>query len=48
MQTFNPVLTKNEEQKQFLLQVMEEHQKKYPNAKKSTVTSATEANAEQD
>jgi hypothetical protein len=27
MQTFNPVLTKNEEQKQFLLQVMEEHQK---------------------
>jgi hypothetical protein len=28
MQTFNPVLTKNEEQKQFLLQVMEEHPEK--------------------
>ncbi|KAG0713937.1 hypothetical protein GWK47_015098 [Chionoecetes opilio] len=38
MQDFNLALTKNEEQRQFLLQVVEEHRRKYPNVRKSTVT----------
>jgi len=33
MQNFNAVLTKNEEQKQYLLQVVEQHQHTFPNAK---------------
>ena len=37
MQTFNPVLTKNEDQKQYLLQITEERRRKYPNSKKNTV-----------
>ncbi|KAG0710601.1 hypothetical protein GWK47_022451 [Chionoecetes opilio] len=34
----NLALTKNEEQRQFLLQVVEEHRRKYPDARKATVT----------
>ena len=41
MQEFNLFLTKTEDQKQFLLQVVEDHRHKYPNARKSTVTSAS-------
>lgn len=41
MQEFNLSLTKSEEQKQFLLQVVEEHRRKYPDARKATVTPAT-------
>lgn len=37
IQDFNTILTKNEEQKQFLLQVVQEHCKLYPESKKSTV-----------
>ena len=40
MQEFNLSLTKTEEQKQFLLQVVEDHRRKYPDARKPTVTSA--------
>jgi hypothetical protein len=36
-QTFNAVLTKHEDQKQFLLQVVEKHRLEFPNANKSTV-----------
>lgn len=38
MQQFNQILTKNEEQKQFLLQVVEQHQRLFPNSLKKTVT----------
>lgn len=34
---FNGVLTNQEDQQNYLLQVVEEHRKKFPNAKKSTV-----------
>ena len=37
MQNYNSILTKNEDQKQFLLQVVEQHQRKYPNALKKTL-----------
>src|SRR6218665_2521165 len=37
MQNYNSVLTKNEDQKQFLLKVVEEHQRKYPKALKKTL-----------
>ena len=40
MQEFNLSLTKTEAQKQFLLQVVEEHRRKYPDARKSTVAPA--------
>lgn len=40
MQQFNLALTKNEDQRQYLLQVVEAHRKKFPNACKSTVTAA--------
>jgi hypothetical protein len=40
IQDFNLSLTKSEKQKQFLLQVVEDHRHKLPNADKSTVTSA--------
>ena len=39
MQEFNLAFTKDEDQKQFLLQVVEDHRRKSPNASKSTVTS---------
>lgn len=39
MQTFNSILTKNEDQKQYILQVVEEHRKKFPNASKAAITS---------
>ena len=39
IQEFNHVLTKNEDQKQYLLQVVQEHRKLYPCSKKSTVVS---------
>ena len=35
--TFNSSLTKQEEQKQFLFQVVEEHRKRFPNCKKTTL-----------
>ena len=34
MQEFNSILTKDEEQKQYVLQVVEEHRRKFPDAKK--------------
>ena len=37
MQEFNSAITKDEDQKQYLLQVVEQHRKKFPNAKKTTV-----------
>ena len=32
---FNSLLTKDEKQKQYLLQVVEEHRRKFPDARKS-------------
>ena len=40
MQEFNLALTKDEGQKQFLLQVVEDHRRRFPNADKSTVTAS--------
>jgi len=37
IQDYNTMLTKDEEQKQFLLQVIQEHRRMYPDSKKSTV-----------
>lgn len=37
IQSFNSVLTNQEEQKQYLLQVVEKHRQEYPNSKKSTI-----------
>jgi hypothetical protein len=37
IQTFNGILTNQEEQKQYLLQVVEQHRQKYPNPNKSTM-----------
>ncbi|KAG0714733.1 hypothetical protein GWK47_013588 [Chionoecetes opilio] len=39
MQEYNALLTKNEEQHQFLLQVIEEHRKKFPFATKASLMS---------
>ena len=39
MQTYNGILTKNEDQKQYILQVVEEHRTKFANAVKATITS---------
>ena len=36
IQEYNSILTKNEDQKQFLLQVVREHRKIFPDSKKST------------
>jgi hypothetical protein len=38
MQTFNSSLSNQEEQKQFILQVVERHRKEFPNSKKATLT----------
>lgn len=38
MQKFNSILTKNEDQKQYILQVVERHQDKFPNSLKKTLT----------
>ena len=38
MQAYNLALTKDEDQRQFLLQVVEDHRKRYPDARKSTAT----------
>jgi hypothetical protein len=38
MQNYNSILTKNEVQKQFLLQVVEQHQRMFPNSLKATLT----------
>ncbi|XP_043216604.1 uncharacterized protein LOC122378950 [Amphibalanus amphitrite] len=38
MQAYNLALTKDEDQRQFLLQVVEDHRKRYPDACKSTAT----------
>jgi hypothetical protein len=40
--TFNSSITKKEEQKQYLFQVIESHRKRFPDAKKKTLTSETE------
>lgn len=37
IQTFNGIITNQEEQKQYLLQVVEQHRQKYPNPNKSTI-----------
>ena len=37
VQGYNKLLTKNEEQLQFLMQVFEEHRLMYPDSRKSTV-----------
>ncbi len=39
MQTFNGILSKNEDQKQYILQVVEQHRKKIPTAAKAAITS---------
>lgn len=39
IQDFNQILTKDEDQKQYLLQVVQEHRKLYPDSKKCTVVS---------
>lgn len=39
IEEFNNLLTKNEEQKQFLLQVVKYHRKQYPNCEKKTLSS---------
>jgi len=38
IQEFNNIITTDEEQKQMLLQVVETHRKKFPDAKKSTMS----------
>ena len=38
MRAYNLALTKDEDQRQFLLQVGEDHRKRYPDARKSTAT----------
>ncbi len=40
IQTFNGILTNQEEQKQFLLQVVEKHRRDFPNPNKSTFVAA--------
>ena len=37
MQSYNSILTKNEEQKQYILQVVEQHRQKFRNATKAAV-----------
>lgn len=37
IQSFNGILTNQEEQKQYLLQVVEKHRQNYPNTNKSTI-----------
>ena len=37
IQDYNLILTKDEEQKQFLLQVVQEHRRLYPDASKKTI-----------
>ena len=39
IQNYNSILTKNESQKQFLLQVVESHRKRFTDARKSTIIS---------
>ncbi|KYN07690.1 hypothetical protein ALC62_01338 [Cyphomyrmex costatus] len=38
IEDYNPCLTKNEEQKQFILQVVSDYRRCFPNAKKETLT----------
>jgi hypothetical protein len=37
MQEYNALLTKDEEQTQFALQIIQEHRKRYPDCKKATI-----------
>ena len=37
IQAFNPVLTKQEDQRRYLLHVVEEHRKQFPPARKSAI-----------
>jgi hypothetical protein len=37
MEDYNTLLTTNEEQKQFVLQIVSDYRKKFPNCKKSTL-----------
>lgn len=46
IQAFNGVLTNQEEQKQFLLQVVEKHRRDFPNTNKSNFTTLTAAAVE--
>jgi len=38
IEQYNSILTKDEEQKQFLLQVVEEHRRRFPDSSKKTLT----------
>jgi len=38
IEEYNTILTKDEDQKQYLLQVVNEYRKKYPDSKKSTLS----------
>jgi hypothetical protein len=42
IQSFNAVLTNQEEQKQFLLQVVEKHRQDFPSATKSAILKGIE------
>jgi len=48
MQEYNALLTKNEEQTQFALQVVQEHRKQYPDCKKSTVLAGLSSSSSTD
>lgn len=37
IEDYNSIITKNEDQKQFLLQVVRNYRQKYPDSKKSTL-----------
>jgi len=41
IEEYNSLLTNDEEQKQYLLQVVQDHRRRFPDAKKSTLTSDT-------
>ncbi|KAE9528104.1 hypothetical protein AGLY_012526 [Aphis glycines] len=41
IQNYNSILTKDENQKQFLLQVVESHRKRFPDARKTAMTALT-------
>jgi hypothetical protein len=43
IQTFNGILTNQEEEKQFLLQVVEKHRHDFPNPNKTNFTAAAAA-----
>ena len=44
MQEYNALLTKDEKQMQFALQIVQEHRKKYPDCKKDTLLRGLSSN----